>query len=579
MKTIRLIRRLIVVCALTTGSIAHGQRFDPVQKIEILHGFTDPSHGLAPSALTVSSDGKLIGLTASKGSSRTVAGGVVQSGSGTVFSFDPRTRSFELLHTFHQSMVQDGRAVAGEASDGEIVPSANGVAMLGRRALPLEGWEVSVIVRRSLEGALTRLSFPSGVGIVDSFTTLSAGRNGDLYAVVPEAGDESRYALYRIDASGRVTRIHDRMPRGTRVVEGADRSLYYVDPYGGDGGGGAVLQLTDKGVRTVYEFQGRSGVFSHGRTPSQLVMGPSGILYGITRGRARVAAGEEEKSGTLFSLTPGGEIATLYAFPGEESPPETPPLVHSSGAVYMILPSPSNTPIERGPNRLVKFRTGSAPLMLLSESPSRTAATGAIGKDRSGVTLHMNGLVEGRGGEVYGTAHYCRVESGSTTLSGTHGETREYPEGCLFRVEGEHPGGPALPPATSAPSTSPPTPTPKPSKGNRAPPPSEGSDVPMLARASCVAGRAGTYLKCRAWIVRDGAVDAVKVAIGDSLTVKLRRHRRERWSTRARLRGLPPGRYRATLTLEGKVITKRALTLSDIVVRPKRQRESSSRRP
>jgi uncharacterized repeat protein (TIGR03803 family) len=83
----------------------------------------------------------------------------------------------------------------------------------------------------------------------------------------------------------------------------ADGNLYGATSAGGSASGGTVFQLTPGGaLTTLYSFSGSTS----GSGPANLVAG-SGRLFGT-------AGGGVFGGGNIFELTLTGELRTLYAF-------------------------------------------------------------------------------------------------------------------------------------------------------------------------------------------------------------------------------------------------------------------------
>jgi uncharacterized repeat protein (TIGR03803 family) len=98
---------------------------------------------------------------------------------------------------------------------------------------------------------------------------------------------------------------------------GPDGNLYGTTsaPQPGTSGGGTVFRITPTGkLTTLYRFCLQSGC-PDGNSPSSLTLGADGNFYGTTQfgGDNTCRTGG---CGTVFKITPGGTLTTLYAFPG-----------------------------------------------------------------------------------------------------------------------------------------------------------------------------------------------------------------------------------------------------------------------
>lgn len=96
------------------------------------------------------------------------------------------------------------------------------------------------------------------------------------------------------------------------LVQGIDGNLYGTTPNGGnfsgqcaDGGCGTIFKISPAGeLTTIYEFAGSDGAVPY----SGLVLGANGNFYGTT------SQGGANLNGTVFRITPPGQLTTLYSF-------------------------------------------------------------------------------------------------------------------------------------------------------------------------------------------------------------------------------------------------------------------------
>jgi uncharacterized repeat protein (TIGR03803 family) len=180
---------------------------------------------------------------------------------------------------------------------------------------------------------------------------LILGTDGNLYApalqggtscVNTSAGAGGCGAVIEVTPQGTLTPlfIFTAAVQGyepTSLVQGADGNFYGTTAGGGTGscntgdqsevpGCGTVFQLTPGGVlTTLYSFTGNAD----GAGPTNLILGADGNFYGTTLGSEAYPGSSSSpglpsaaaSSGTVFKITPAGQITTLYTFPATYVPP------------------------------------------------------------------------------------------------------------------------------------------------------------------------------------------------------------------------------------------------------------------
>ena len=114
------------------------------------------------------------------------------------------------------------------------------------------------------------------------------------------------------------------LPRGG-VIQTATGSIFGTTSSGGDGGFGTLFQITPDGnLTTTSSFTGTAGA-----TPSsQLLEASDGNFYGTTSEGGRFGLG------TVFQLTPDGVMTTLVSFNGSNGTAPSGRLVEINGELY-----------------------------------------------------------------------------------------------------------------------------------------------------------------------------------------------------------------------------------------------------
>ncbi len=202
---------------------------------------------------------------------------------------------------------------------------------------------------------------PSGqFGSVTSFACIQAncnqadflvagliqGTDGNFYGTTEEggtgafggglSGGQFGGSVFKITPTGALTTLYSfcslsvcadgQGPMGA-LVEGADGNFYGTTFAGGVGtacnpengvlGCGTVFQITPGGtLRTLYSFCKESGCLDGQNPVAGLILGTDGNLYGTTQngGVAPSSNCSDNPCGTIFEITPGGTLTTLYSF-------------------------------------------------------------------------------------------------------------------------------------------------------------------------------------------------------------------------------------------------------------------------
>lgn len=111
------------------------------------------------------------------------------------------------------------------------------------------------------------------------------------------------------------------LPYFMSLVQGTDGKLYGTTPLGGaqcftNSGCGTVFEITrDGNLTTLYKFFCQPSNCSDGLAGSGLTLATDGNFYGVTSlggmsSNCNLAGG----CGTVFKITPGGTLTTLYSF-------------------------------------------------------------------------------------------------------------------------------------------------------------------------------------------------------------------------------------------------------------------------
>ena len=110
-------------------------------------------------------------------------------------------------------------------------------------------------------------------------------------------------------------------PWYSSVVQGADGNLYGMTPFGGSSvssfcsGCGTVYKITPSGeLTTIYSFCSQNNCTDGWEPFHGLTLGTDGNFYGTTQKGGANCIVSIGGCGTIFKVTPGGSLTTLYNF-------------------------------------------------------------------------------------------------------------------------------------------------------------------------------------------------------------------------------------------------------------------------
>jgi uncharacterized repeat protein (TIGR03803 family) len=165
-------------------------------------------------------------------------------------------------------------------------------------------------------------------------SALVLGPNGNFYGTAWKGGSNGNGAVFEITTNGAFTNLYsfsalttdsyngsrtnsDGVNPEAGLTLGPDGNFYGTASAGGSNGNGTVFEITPGGVFTTihsfsagtYDGVNGTDTNSDGGEPSgALVQGSDGNFYGTTY------SGGKTGSGTIFKVTPGGTLTTLYTF-------------------------------------------------------------------------------------------------------------------------------------------------------------------------------------------------------------------------------------------------------------------------
>jgi uncharacterized repeat protein (TIGR03803 family) len=171
------------------------------------------------------------------------------------------------------------------------------------------------VFRISFSGGLTSLHSFRGADGAFPYAGLMQASDGNFYGMTYQGGASDEGTVFRITPSGSLTTLHSfdyndgAYPLFGGLVQGSDSNLYGTTEVGGASGGGTVFRITPGGnLTTLHSFSGPDGVFPIGG----LVQGSDNNFYGTTY------SGGPGGSGTVFRISSSGGFRSLYSFSGPD---------------------------------------------------------------------------------------------------------------------------------------------------------------------------------------------------------------------------------------------------------------------
>jgi uncharacterized repeat protein (TIGR03803 family) len=227
--------------------------------------------------------------------------------------------------------------------------------------------------------------------------------SGNFYGTAPEAGSNFAGTAFRVTTNGALTILvsfnlaNGASPQDDGLAVGNDGNFYGTTADGGTNGFGTVFRITPGGALTsLFSFNGANGSVPQGG----LVQGHDGNFYGSTS-----FGGISPGFGTLFKITTNGVLTTLFNFhqtDGQE--PATRLIQANDGALYgTTIFGGSTNGIPVGPSLGTVFRI-----------TTNGAFTSLVRFQDTNGSSPQASLVMGNDGNLYGTTAHGGSGGGGT---------------------------------------------------------------------------------------------------------------------------------------------------------------------
>lgn len=270
---------------------------------------------------------------------------------------------------------------------------------------------IATTVAGSAQTFTSLVSFDGTNGAMPWFVNLVQGTDGNLYGTTSEGGTNTGCGtsygcgtIFRMTPAGELTTLYSFCalknctdgwePTGS-VVQAANGNFYGTTQQGGNNNNGTIFEITPGGkLTTLYTFCSQANCADGSGPSTSLTLGADGNLYGTT-----FRAGFSQSiSGTLFKITPNGTLTTLHNFcsqPGcsDGAGPSIAPTQASNGYLY-------GSTNFGGLNECNNGSTGCGTLYEITPAGKLTTLL------RFGPSGGPNALIQAADGNLYGTSEF-----------------------------------------------------------------------------------------------------------------------------------------------------------------------------
>jgi uncharacterized repeat protein (TIGR03803 family) len=371
--------------------------------------------GYTPRAAPIQAvDGSLYGTTSGDGINNY----------GTVFRISPNGNLATLYRFCSQSGCMDGSqpwASLIQGTDGNFYGTTSAGGM--NKSC---GYGCGTVFRITANGALTTLySFCSLVRCADGenpTASMVEGTDGAFYGATSVGGVNGDGTVFKITSSGLLTTLHNFCseencadgsgPNG--LVQAANGNFYGTTYWNGAYDGGTVFEMTPGGaLTTLFAFCSRiaHGLCVDGNLPEAgLVQGTDGNFYGTTAAGGPNYCGPFLSCGTLFRITPSGTLTTLHNFDDTSGGSSVAPIQNTNGAFYGTTDEGANDGTVFG------LSMGLGPFVNTNPAAGKVGAkVGILGTDLTGATSVTFNGTETAFRVVSKTFIEAKVPSGAAT--------------------------------------------------------------------------------------------------------------------------------------------------------------------
>jgi uncharacterized repeat protein (TIGR03803 family) len=302
----------------------------PGGKLSTLYNFCSQGHcadgGNPESQLLLGANGNFYGTT-NYGGTNNNEEFCSELGCGTIFEITEGGQHTILYNFCSLANCADGVNPSGlvEAPSANFYGTTNSGGLFSNKANCTNGcgtfFEITPV------GLTTLYNFCSQTNCSDGAAPQSGliqGTDGNFYGVTEAGGAYSSGTAFKITPGGKLTTLYSfcahssgetcldgSSPVGA-LIQAGNGDFYGTTWAGGTNNGGTLFELSPSGqLTTVYSFCSLSNCADGYELASPVVQGTDGNFYGTT------ILGGSANYGTAFQITPNGQLTTLYNFCSE----------------------------------------------------------------------------------------------------------------------------------------------------------------------------------------------------------------------------------------------------------------------
>jgi uncharacterized repeat protein (TIGR03803 family) len=235
---------------------------------------------------------------------------------GTLFKISSTPGSFRSVYSF----CAQPKCVDGSAPQAALIRTAGGFLLGTTSGGGTSGfWGTAYKITSA--GPLTLHSFCTQTGCPDGSDpgTLIQAADGKFYGVAGNGGKNKGGTIFTMTQDGTVSTLYSFCSQANcadgngpiDLIQAVDGNLYGATYFGGSGGAGTVFKITPGGtLTTLYSFCSQANC-ADGSSPNGVIQATDGNLYGTTANGGTTSC---HFCGTIFEITPLGALTTLHSF-------------------------------------------------------------------------------------------------------------------------------------------------------------------------------------------------------------------------------------------------------------------------